>query len=448
MNLLEQVEKAGVIGCGGAGFPTHIKWKAKAECFIINGVECEPLLATDKHLMRHRADDLIYICGKAAEMLQAEETIIAIKETYTAEIAALEKAIGEAGADVRIHRLHSFYPAGDEQLIVCEVTGRTVPCGGIPLDVGVVVSNIATMIAAFDAMAGKSFTEKYITVAGAVKRPVILKAPLGTGIGECVEAAGGAVIDDYLIVIGGPMMGKDISCEEEDRRRVTKTTSGILILPKEGFMEKYKGNMDLPALQRRARTACIQCSYCTMLCPRHLLGHPLAPHRIMRTIAFAENLNEIFSQESITNASLCSLCGVCTVYACPMGLQPSKVNSFLKDEMKRRGIRRQTKETTVPQADREWRKVPTSRLNCRIETAAYHPVSEEDIVEIRPEEVAIALRQGPGRLPDPLVAVGDVVEAGALIAAIPEGDMGSNLHASVEGIVVEISDVIRIRRTR
>lgn len=189
MNLLEGVEKAGVIGCGGAGFPTHIKWKARAESFIINAVECEPLLSTDKYLMRHRAEDLISVCCSVAEMLQAKETVVAIKGSYREEIAALEKAIKTACANIKVHRLQSFYPAGDEQVIVYEVTGKRVPCGGIPLDVGVVVSNVATMIAAFDATEGKPLIEKYITVTGAVRRPSIIKAPIGTAVSECIEAA-------------------------------------------------------------------------------------------------------------------------------------------------------------------------------------------------------------------------------------------------------------------
>ncbi len=108
MNLLEGVEKAGVIGCGGAGFPTHIKWKARAESFIINAVECEPLLSTDKYLMRHRAEDLISVCCSVAEMLQAKETVVAIKGSYREEIAALEKAIKTACANIKVHRLQSF----------------------------------------------------------------------------------------------------------------------------------------------------------------------------------------------------------------------------------------------------------------------------------------------------------------------------------------------------
>lgn len=447
MNLLESIEKAGVVGCGGAGFPAHIKWKAKAEYLIVNAVECEPLLATDKYLLRHRAQDMITACCKVAEILEAKNTAVAIKGAYTEEIAALEAAIQALSAKVEIHKMDSFYPAGDEQVIVYEVTGRVVPCGGIPLDVGAVVSNVATLIAAYEAMDGKPLIDKYITVAGEVKKPTIIKAPVGTPVAACIEAAGGAVIDDYLIVAGGPMMGKEISCEPEKDQLVTKTTSGILVLPKGGMMETYKAELDLPALKKKAATSCIQCSYCTMLCPRHLLGHPLQPHLIMRSIAFADDMDQLLkSSVPVRNASLCSLCGVCTTYACPMGLQPSKVNALLKDELGKRGIRRETKETTEPLFDREWRKVPTGRISARAGVMDYHGSVGGGIVELEPKEVAISLRQGPGKLPEPVVAAGDTVERGMVIASIPAGAMGANLHASISGTVTEVSDVIRIRR--
>lgn len=449
MNLLEYVEQAGVVGCGGAGFPAHIKWNAKAEYLIINAVECEPLLSTDKYLIRNRAKDLVSACSKVAEILEADHIVIAIKGTYKREIEALEEVIAADSAEIKIHKLNSFYPAGDEQVIVYEVTGRTVPCGGIPLDVGAVVSNVATLIAAFDAAHGNPLIDKYITVAGEVNQPAIVKAPVGTSVSACIEAAGGAALEDYLVIAGGPMMGKEISSEEEDRQRVTKTTSGILVLPKNGFMDAYKAEINLSALKKKAATSCIQCSYCTMMCPRHLLGHPLQPHRIMRAIAFHDDLEQLFEDNvHIKNALLCSLCGVCTAYACPMGLQPSKVNAFLKDEMAKRGIRRDTKEITTPLADREWRKVPTGRISGRVGVKNYQTSPDIDLIELEPEEVSILLKQGPGKVPEPMVSVGDVVERGAMIASIPAGTMGANLHASIGGTVTEVSNVIRIRRLK
>lgn len=447
MNLLEMVEVAGIVGCGGAGFPTHIKWNAKAEHFIVNAVECEPLLGTDRFLMRHRADDIISACVAVSEQLGATKTTIAIKGEYEEEIQSLKNAIDKANASVDIHEMYAFYPAGDEQVIVYEVTGKVVPCGGIPFDVGAVVSNVATLVATSEIILGEPLISKYITVAGEVKNPTVVKAPIGTPIRECIEAAGGTLTDNPIIIVGGPMMGKDISLEPEDKQRVTKTTSGILVIPREGVVKKYKEPIDLIGLKKRAATSCIQCQYCTMLCPRHMLGHPLQPHMIMRTLGHVNDIEELFEDnEYIVNAHLCSLCGVCSIYACPMGLQPSKVNAFLKEELGKRGIRRSTKEVTVPYEERDARKVPTFRITSRVGVAKYEDKLEDNLLEVTPDEVSISLRQGIGKLPEPTVQVGDIVTKGQAIAQIHKGSMGSNLHASIDGKVVEVSDVIRIKK--
>lgn len=447
MNLLEMVEAAGIVGCGGAGFPTHIKWKAKADHFIVNAVECEPLLCTDRFLMRHRADDIIDACVRISELLGATQVTIAIKGEYEEEIQSLKKAINKAKENIHIHELYAFYPAGDEQVIVYEVTGKVVPCGGIPLDVGVVVSNVATLVATSEMISGEPLISKYITVAGEVKNPTVVKAPIGTTIEECIQAAGGALTDNPIVIIGGPMMGKDISLFSVDKQRVTKTTSGILVFPRSGAISKYKEPIDLLGLKKRAATTCIQCQYCTMLCPRHMLGHPLQPHMIMRSLAYVDNIEQLFEgNEYVVNAHLCSLCGVCSVYACPMGLQPSKVNAFLKDELTKRNIKRATKETTVPYEERDVRRIPTRRVMSRVGATKYEGKIGDNLSEVSPDEVVIALRQGPGKLPEPVVKVGDIVTKGQPIASIPKGVVGSNLHASIDGKVIEVSDVIRIKK--
>ena len=160
MSFLKKVWAAGIVGCGGAGFPTHIKWNTKAAgILIVNAVECEPLLCTDRYLMRHFAADIVTGCGYVAEQLGVTETVIAIKKEYREEILTLEAAIAATGRKIQLKKLMAFYPAGDEQVIVREVTGRTVPYGGIPLDVGAVVSTVATMLAAAQAVKDVPMTE-------------------------------------------------------------------------------------------------------------------------------------------------------------------------------------------------------------------------------------------------------------------------------------------------
>ena len=167
MTLLEQIKEAGIVGCGGAGFPAHVKLNCTVEYLIINAAECEPLLRTDRFLMIHKAREIVTAAGMIGDMVQAGKRYIALKETYSEEIAALEAAITELHSPVRLYKMKNFYPAGDEQIMVCDVTGRTVPPSGIPLDVGAVVSNIATVYSIYNASQGQPFTEKYVTVSPA-----------------------------------------------------------------------------------------------------------------------------------------------------------------------------------------------------------------------------------------------------------------------------------------
>ena len=146
MNLTEAVKAAGVVGAGGAGFPTHVKLSAKAECFLVNAAECEPLIETDKYLCRTFPDRVVAAAVAVAGHLGAKRTVIALKGKYHAEITALEGAISRSGAQVELFRMKTFYPAGDEQTMVQQVTGRSVPERGLPLDVGCVVDNVGTLL--------------------------------------------------------------------------------------------------------------------------------------------------------------------------------------------------------------------------------------------------------------------------------------------------------------
>ena len=162
MNLLDQIKDAGIIGAGGAGFPTHAKLTSEAEYILMNGAECEPLLRTDRYLMIHEAEKLVSGVDLICRELSIPEGRIALKKTYTKEIEALTAAIEKLHSKVQLHLMDSFYPAGDEQVVVYEVTGKVVPPAGIPLDVGAIVDNVATIIAVADAVSGIPFTEKYL----------------------------------------------------------------------------------------------------------------------------------------------------------------------------------------------------------------------------------------------------------------------------------------------
>ena len=444
--LRKPIFNAGVVGCGGAGFPTHVKLDCRAEYMIVNGAECEPLLNTDKYLMRHFAEKIVSAAEECGRAVQAQHVVIAIKDYYEAENRALSEAIRRLNSRAEIFLLRNFYPAGDEQMLVYEVTGRVVPPGGIPIETGAVVSNAATMLAVSDALEGKPLIRKYLTIGGDVPEAVLVHAAVGTPLTECLKAAGVPFQPGRQYVIGGPMMGRYVDGEALKKEVVTKVTSGLLVLPESAFRP-------LPELRQminRARSACIQCHYCTDLCPRHLLGHPLRPHIIMRKMAMAGTgiSGEMLRDPDISQAAICCECGVCEKYACPMGLAPRSINSALKKMLAAEGIRYpKDGQSTQPLPFREYRMVPAPALTARLGLSAYLEDHPDRCVQAEVSQVEIPLKQHAGAPAKPVVSQGERVKEGQLIASPPEGALGANIHSSIDGEVIRMeADRIVIRK--
>lgn len=443
--LLEQIAQAGIVGCGGAGFPTAAKYRTTAEYFIINAAECEPLLKTDHYVMNHFAEECVQAIAEAGELLGAKEIVIATKAYYTKEIAALEAAIQKFNLPITIFGMGNFYPAGDEQTMVFEVTGRTVPPGGIPLDVGCVVSNIATMLNVYEAKHGQAVTHKYLTVTGSVKEPKIVYVPIGTSFQECLDLAGGVTISDYMYINGGPMMGKIGTQTDLVDEVVTKTTSGIIITEKRDYLYELH-EKDMKQVVQKARSSCIQCRLCTDLCPRFQIGHPIHPHRVMRhlTITDPENIeDDPIWQEAL----LCCECGICEVIACPMDLMPRQVNIFIKHKLQEKGIRYERKERDlVVSSMREFQKVPPKNIILKDGLKQYVDLKVEECVAYEPETVKIPLKMHIGAPAKAVVTVGTEVAVGDLIGKTPENALGADIHASIAGVVTEVGNEITIER--
>lgn len=446
MGILEKIEAAGIVGCGGAGFPTHKKLVGDIQCLIVNGAECEPLLRTDRYIMCNKAAEIVRAISALAGELRIPRCVIALKGHYQEEKSALRQAIAREGAKIELHELESFYPAGDEQTIVYEVTGRVVPPGGIPIAVGAVVSNVATVYAVSEAMDGIPFTHKYLTVTGEVNRPAVLRVPVGTSYRTCLELAGGPLQKEFFLVTGGPMMGKSLPMDELDNAVVTKTTSGILVLPADGYHARSSA-VDIRHMLNRVRSACIQCTFCTQLCPRHQLGHPIQPHRIMRKTAAGGAVKDMLDDPVIQTAQLCCECGVCESYACPMGLYPRKINGLIKGELAAAKIRWQGgARQACPSPYREERKAPSKRIAARTGVLKYYEYEIKELLEGTPDQVAIPVRMHIGAPAVPVVGEGDWVAAGQVIARPPEGALGSVIHASVGGRVRSVGERIVIVR--
>ncbi|AET67543.1 putative NADH:ubiquinone oxidoreductase, subunit RnfC [Desulfosporosinus orientis DSM 765] len=431
-----KVLEAGVVGAGGAGFPTHVKLSAQAEIVIVNGAECEPLLKTDQQLAARYPDLLVKGLTLAMASTGAQKGIIALKAKYKEAIAALEPYIRNTeGIEIAI--MPDIYPAGDEVMTIWLTTGRRVPPGGIPINIGVVVNNVQTLINVAKAQEGISVTTRTLTVTGAVKKPITVTVPIGTPLREVLDLAGGEEAD-LAYINGGPMMGKLISDLSDT---VTKTTGGLIGLPRDHMLIQRKES-SVEGILRIAKTVCEQCSFCTDLCPRHMIGHELSPHLLIRAVNY-KNLAEL---SLLATALTCSECGVCEAYACPVGISPLRVNVALKAELRSQGIKYQGE---LGKADpmAQHRLIPSSRLMDRLRLRSFYKDAPLAGEVYEGKEVRIKLQQHIGAPAAAVVKEGDVVEAGQRIGEIPSGALGANIHASISGTVTQVTpQAITIRK--
>lgn len=427
--IIEQVRNAGVVGAGGAGFPAHIKLNSKCDVVIANFAECEPLLFTNQALIMAEADEVLKGLQLAMKATGAKKGIIALKKKYDDCRKVLSDKIKDYN-NMEIFELSDFYPAGDEHVIVSEVLGRKIPMAGIPLDVGAVVHNVETLYNIKKAYCDKlPVTEKFVTVGGAVKYPVVLKVPVGMKFSELLDLSGGPITKNFILIDGGPMMGKEVGLDDV----VTKTTSALLVVPVDTLPYSSR-RIKIDVQLKRARTACCQCRICTDLCPRYLLGHKLEPHKVMRAVSFG-----LMDAESLINSLLCSECGLCEV-TCPMGLSPRNINASIKKMLSEKKVRFNKTLVETERPERQSRKFSAKKLLVRLGLSDYYRHIDYADIKIKAKEVKLLLKQHAGSPAIPVVKVGDRVNKNDVIAKIQEGQLGANIHASIDGTVVKIDE--------
>lgn len=424
---------SGVVGAGGAGFPTHIKLSAKADTVLINAAECEPLLHKDKELLRHRTEAAVEGLAAAMTLVGADKGIFGIKEKYA---DVIEIVRGKLARSMEVFPLRDAYPAGDELLLVYEVLGRIVPPGGIPLNVGAVVMNVETTVNVSTSIS-RPVTEKYVSIAGAVANPITLRVPVGIPLSACVSAAGGPTVDDPNYVVGGPMMGY---LEEDHDIPVTKTTGGVIVLPR-GHVLVQRRVRDFRQIARIAKSACDQCSFCTELCPRNLLGHPIEPHRAMRSLGFS-----LSGQADVLGTSFCVECNLCSMYSCPEGLDPREVCMDNKRRLAETGTKWIDPPFNPKRAELHMddRKAPTKRLMRKLNLTGFHNVGPLKDELLPANRVGIKLSQHIGAPCEPIVQVGQNVKIGDMIGDRPVKDgkpaLGAPVHASIDGKITAIEN--------
>ena len=434
MSLVETVKRAGIIGCGGAGFPAHVKVDSKVEVVMANGAECEPLLNTDQRVMEHYADDLVTGLALIMKHVGAARGIIGLKQGYHLAIEVLSAKI--AGVDgVELGILPNTYPSGDEQIMVTELTGKIVPEGGIPLQINTVVSNVLTMVQIARAEKGQVVTEREVTLVGEVKKPQVVTAAIGTPIADLVALAQPTMpVEDIVIIDGGPMMGKIVEGDDA----MNKTTSGLVFLAADHPLVVQR-TLPMPALVRRSVSACCQCRECTELCSRYMQGHDIQPHLMMRSLAYESGTPTGAPTSAMTAAFICSQCGLCE-FACPMDLSPRRAYAELLAGFTEAGMKNpHTEAPTAVHEFRQYRKVGKDRLIRRYRLGDYESHSLNLVRMPDPPMVRLSLVQHIGAPSQPVVEVGQAVAKGDLVAQIPEGKLGANLHASISGTVTSVN---------
>lgn len=433
------IREAGVVGAGGAGFPSYVKASSKADTVIVNGAECEPLLHKDEQLMEHHGDEMLDGLARLMAATGARRGVIAIKEKHPELLAKFEKA-ARAYPGVEVKKLRDVYPAGDEYCLVYEVTGRLIPPGGIPIQVGAVVNNVETLINMSRAAKGP-VVDTYFTVTGAVRKPCTVKVPIGTSYAEALALAGGATTPESGALDGGAMMGKVLT---DFSKPATKTSGGLIVLPASHKLLQRKG-AERSQDERVGKSACDQCSLCTELCPRYLLGYDIQPHKVMRGLLFSKGDRKTWYEWAL----LCCECQLCTLYSCPENLAPGKVCQSAKRDLAETKVGWKEAKLNVGKAPkahpvREYRLVPTKQLIARLGLEDYKAEAALLAGEFRPGRVLIPLKQHVGVPASPLVKPGQRVRRGEKIGDVPEGQLGVPVHASIDGVVGSVTDCVEI----
>jgi len=416
---VENIQSCGVVGAGGAGFPTHVKLNAQAETIILNAAECEPLLHKDKEMLRAYPDEIIAGLERARQLVGATEAVIGIKYKYTDVIEILSSKLP---AGMRIAELADSYPTGDEFILVYDVTGKVIPPGKIPLTVNVVVMNVET---AYNVSRGVPVTQKFLTVAGTVANPVTVQVPVGTSFREAIDLAGGPTVSSPAVLVGGVMMGK---LADDMDQPITKTTGGLIVLDEEhNLIRRYRRTWKDVA--RIGASACDQCSFCTELCPRYLLGHPIEPHKAMRSLVYSQN-----GEANVIGTQFCCECNLCSMISCPEDLDPKNVCAQNKARILSEGNRWEVAaDPQRAEMHMDNRRMPLKRLITKLGLSCFNNTGPLQPTSYQPLRVRLPLQQHVGAPAEPTVGTSDTVQVGDVIARPPAGKLGAVIHASIAG---------------
>jgi len=315
-DLKNIIKESGIVGLGGAAFPTHVKLSPptdnKIDTVILNGVECEPYLTCDHRLMLEQTEKIIKGLRVVVKILEVDNCYIGIEDNKENAIALFEEKLEDMklGDKIKVIRLKTIYPQGAENNLIYSILGRKVPSsGGLPMDVGVVVQNVGTVKAIYDAVyEGKPLIERVVTITGAVKKPKNLLVKIGTPVKELIEFCGGYEGSVGKLISGGPMMG---IAQHSDEIPVIKGSSGILVQREEIISEEERD--------------CIRCSRCVDKCPMSLMPTMISQYAQKDDF---DGCEEYFALD-------CYECGCCS-YVCPSKIPLVHWIKYAKEELMKR----------------------------------------------------------------------------------------------------------------
>lgn len=319
--LLSRIRNAGIVGLGGAGFPSADKLVANTiDLVVLNGAECEPFISCDDRLMRERAAAVISGLLIIKHILQASQAVIAIEDNKPEAYQALERALADLAVDnhhIGLRSIPTIYPSGGERQLIRILTGLEVPGGGYPSDIGIVCQNVATAAAIHDAVVlGQPLISRYVTVTGpGVRQPRVVEAAIGTPVRDLIEQCGGYSDGDQQLTAGGPMMGFTLT---NDSIGIAKSSHCILVRPTQPTP------LEMP---------CIRCGACVEVCPARLLPQQLYWHSKARQFEQAQE-HHLFD---------CIECACCVV-VCPSQIPLVDYYRQAKAEIRNQELKRQQAE--------------------------------------------------------------------------------------------------------
>lgn len=428
IDLKSILQKNSVVGAGGAGFPSFAKLADGATILVINAVECEPLMYTDLTLMHEKLPDIVLGMKSVMDYAKIPTGLLCVKDYRALKLGLADGQ--ELAPGVFVKHVPNVYPMGDEINLIYTATGRLVQPGQLPITQGVIVYNSETVynigLAVRD---DQPVVEKWLTIGGNVPEVLCVRVPVGMRVSELFATMKVTVPERHVVIDGGPSMGAIINPASAV---ITKTTKALLILPDTipaatGKLRTVEENL------RIASSVCCQCTRCTDMCPRHLLGFPIEPHKMVRaTLSTAQA-----DPSLILNASLCCSCDICGTFACCQGISPMQVIKEFKAILGKNKMRfvADPNNPSVPNPDREYRMLNAAKWKEMLGVAKYDRYPTYVPTPVTASRVEIRMAQHIGAPSVPCVAVGDTVERGQLIAN-PGAGLSVPQYASISGKVI------------